>query len=155
MVAVRLGQEISDEIRMDRGLPQGAPESPLIFTMIIDMVICGLEQSWVEKGYGFSIDGFRLTAVCYADDILLAAGNRAHLEAMIEDVFENSSRSGSESVQRRATGRVRPLEKGRRSAERAARWRGKAHSLSWAPSWTSRATRGQRCCTTWHRQTRP
>ncbi len=42
-----------------------------------------------EKGYGFSIDSCRLTAVCYADDILLAASTKEHLEAMIADVVEN------------------------------------------------------------------
>ena len=73
VVRVRLGQESSDDIPMDRGLPQGAPESPLIFTMIIDMVIRSLEPRWRENGHGFSVDRFRLTAVCYADDIVLAA----------------------------------------------------------------------------------
>ena len=88
MVTVRLGQESSDDIPMDRGLPQGAPESPLVFTMIIDMVISTLEPSWRRKGYGFSLDQFRLTAVCYADDIVLAASSKEHLEAMISDVVE-------------------------------------------------------------------
>ncbi len=86
VVSVRLGHESSDEIPMNRGLPQGAPESALIFTMIIDMVISSLEPSWREKGYGFSLDHFRLTAVCYADDIILAAGSKEHLESMIADV---------------------------------------------------------------------
>ena len=71
---------------MNRGLPQGAPESALIFTMIIDMVISSLEPSWREKGYGFSLDHFRLTAVCYADDIVLAARSKEHLQSMIADV---------------------------------------------------------------------
>ncbi len=73
VVTVRLGQVVSEEIRMDRGLPQGAPESALIFTMIIDMVISSLEPGWTEKGYGFSMDHFRLTAVCYADAIVFVA----------------------------------------------------------------------------------
>ena len=42
-VQVNLGHVASDEIGMDRGLPQGAPESPLIFTMIMEMVIRKLE----------------------------------------------------------------------------------------------------------------
>ena len=54
--------------------------------MIIDMVISGLEPSWKAKGYGFRVDDFRLSAVCYADDILLAAHTREQLEAMINDV---------------------------------------------------------------------
>ena len=53
------------------------------------MVICSLAESWKDKGYGFVLDNFVLTAVCYADDILLAAGSKEHLEAMIGDVVEN------------------------------------------------------------------
>jgi hypothetical protein len=34
------------------------------------------------------MDQFRLTAVCYADDIVLAASSKEHLEAMISDVVE-------------------------------------------------------------------
>jgi hypothetical protein len=84
----------SDDIPMDRGLPQGAPESPLIFTMIMDMVIRALEPQWREKGYGFYIDKFRLTAVCYADDIVLAASSKEHLEAMISDVINALGKIG-------------------------------------------------------------
>jgi hypothetical protein len=62
--------------------------------MIIDMVISTLEPSWREKGYGFSLDQFRLTAVCYADDILLAASSKEHLEAMISDVVEGLKEIG-------------------------------------------------------------
>ena len=54
--------------------------------MIIDIVISTLEPSWRRKGYGFSLDQFRVTAVCYADDIVLAASSKEHLEAMISDV---------------------------------------------------------------------
>jgi hypothetical protein len=84
---VRLGQVTSSVIKMDRGLPQGAPESALIFTLIIDMIICSLAESWRQKGFGFEIDAFRITAVCYADDIILAAHTREHLELMIADVI--------------------------------------------------------------------
>ncbi|CAE8618348.1 unnamed protein product [Polarella glacialis] len=94
VVTARLGMVSSDDIPMDRGLPQGAPESPLIFTMIMDMVIRALEPQWREKGYGFSIDRFRLTAVCYADDIVLAASSKEHLEAMISDVINALGKIG-------------------------------------------------------------
>jgi hypothetical protein len=94
LVSVSLGMVSSDDIPMDRGLPQGAPESPLIFTMIMDMVIRALEPEWRRKGYGFNIDEFRLMAVCYADDIVLAAPSKEHLEAMISDVIEALGKIG-------------------------------------------------------------
>ena len=94
VVIVRLGQVSSDDISMDRGLPQGAPESPLIFTMIMDMVIRSLEPQWRDKGYAFSLDQFRLTAVCYADDIVFAASSMEHLEEMIRDVVRELDKIG-------------------------------------------------------------
>ena len=71
-----------------QGASQGAPESPFFFIMIIDMVISTLEPSWRRTGYDFFLDQFRRTAVCYADDIVLAASSKEHLEAMISDVVK-------------------------------------------------------------------
>eukprot|EP00969_Alexandrium_andersonii_P354701 15442772-Alexandrium_andersonii.AAC.1 len=71
---------------MDRGLPQGAPESPLIFAMVMEMVIRKLEPRWRAMGRGFGMDGFFLSCVCYADDVVLAATSVEHMEAMIADV---------------------------------------------------------------------
>jgi hypothetical protein len=94
VVSVRLGSMSSDDIPMDRGLPQGAPESSLIFTMIMDMVIRALEPTWRQQGYGFNVDQFRLMVICYADDLVLAASSKEHLEAMISDVIEALAKIG-------------------------------------------------------------
>jgi hypothetical protein len=94
VVTVRLGQVSSSPIKMDRGLPQGAPESALIFTLIIDMIICSLADKWRQLGLGFEVDAFRITAVCYADDIILAAHTAEHLEQMVADVVEKLKEIG-------------------------------------------------------------
>ena len=49
-VIVTLGHCSSDIIGMNRGLPQGAPESPMIFTLLIDMVIENVSQNGVATG---------------------------------------------------------------------------------------------------------
>ena len=38
-VRAKLGAEVSEAVPLQRGLPQGAPESPLIFTLIVDMLM--------------------------------------------------------------------------------------------------------------------
>ena len=87
-LTVRLGGEASDEIPLPRGLPQGAPESPLVFTMVVEMLIRRLEAKWRKKRYGWRMDGICLFVICYADDILLLARNKKMLEAMLADVVE-------------------------------------------------------------------
>ena len=73
---------------MDRGLPQGAPESPIIFTLIIDVNICSLADRWRRLGFGFAVDAFRLSTICYADDIILVAHNADHLTQMAAEIVE-------------------------------------------------------------------
>ena len=38
-IKARLGTVLSNKVRMSRGVPQGAPESPVIFTMIVELVL--------------------------------------------------------------------------------------------------------------------
>ena len=59
-----------------RGLPQGAPESPLIFTLIVEMLMRRLEDRWRGLGWGFRVDGKMFFSVAYADDIILIAANK-------------------------------------------------------------------------------
>ena len=150
MVTVRLGQDPSDDIPMDSGFPQGVLESPLIFTMIIDVVISSLEPSWRKKGYGFSMDQLRLTAVCYADDIVLAAprGNDQRRGGGAER-DRPRSRSGREPLDEHAALRWRDtLRRQRRDRM------GRNAPRSLAQSSTSCAVRGQRCSIAWPKPTR-
>jgi hypothetical protein len=94
LVTVRLGQVSSSPIKMDRGLPQGAPESPLIFTLIIDMIICSLADKWRLLGLGFVVDAYRLSALCYADDIILVAHTAEHLALMAADIVDKLKEIG-------------------------------------------------------------
>ena len=73
---------------MDRGLPQGAPDSPLIFTLIIDMILSNLACKWRQSGLGFVVDAFHINAVSYADDIILVAHTGEQLERMAADVVQ-------------------------------------------------------------------
>ena len=85
-IRAKLGTELSDAVPLQRGLPQGAPESPLIFTMVVEMVVRRCEEQWQKRNLGFEIDGRRFYCVCYADDIILLARTPKDLEKMIADI---------------------------------------------------------------------
>jgi hypothetical protein len=85
-IKAKLGTEVSGAVPLHRGLPQGAPESPLIFTMIVEMLVRRLEAKWRNQGLGFCVDGLKVYCICYADDMILLADTTEHLEIMINDL---------------------------------------------------------------------
>ena len=60
--ASRLGTVLSNKVRMNRGLPHGALESPVIFTMIMELVLRDLITSWMTRKLAWSLDDFVLAA---------------------------------------------------------------------------------------------
>ena len=60
----RLGTVSSSKVRLGRGLPQGAPESPVIFTMIMELVSRDLLKSWIARKLAWRLDDFVLAAIC-------------------------------------------------------------------------------------------
>jgi hypothetical protein len=83
-----LGNECSHAIGLERGLPQGAPESPLVFILIVEMVIRPLQRSWIDRGWGWRLDTFWLAFIGYADDILLVSDSKEILETMIQETID-------------------------------------------------------------------
>ena len=43
-----VGTVTSNKVQMSRGLPQGPLESPIIFTMIMELVLRDLIKSWIS-----------------------------------------------------------------------------------------------------------
>ena len=60
----RLGTVTSNKVQMSRGLPQGAPESQVIFTMITELVRRDLIKSWISRKLAWRLDDFTLAAIC-------------------------------------------------------------------------------------------
>ena len=83
----RLGTVSSSKVRMSRGLPQGAPESLVIFTMIMELVLRDLIKSWITRKLAWRLDDFVLAAICYADDVVLVAASVAAAEVMVAEVI--------------------------------------------------------------------
>ncbi|NXC88006.1 PO21 protein, partial [Cercotrichas coryphoeus] len=54
-------------IKILAGVKQGDPMSPILFNLALDPLLCKLEA----KGHGFKHEGFKLTAMAFADDLVL------------------------------------------------------------------------------------
>ena len=90
-IEMRMGHVRSKRFETSRGLPQGAPESPVVFTLLAEYVLRGLQQRWEKergKGYGFGMDDWIFTCLAYADDIILVAESKEALERMIREATE-------------------------------------------------------------------
>ena len=87
-VAVRLGHVTADSVQLRRGIPQGAPESPLIFVLVTEFVLRPLLRKWRSRGSGWTMDLLWLAAICYADDVLLISSSVDDLEKMAAEVAE-------------------------------------------------------------------
>ena len=85
-VRARLATKTSEPVNLERGLPQGAPESPIIFAMILECVVRRCEEKWAVKGWGFWLDGMRWVSASYAVNIFLNSAKKRDLEAMIKDI---------------------------------------------------------------------
>ena len=85
-VKARLGRVSSNKVRMSRGLPQGALESPIIFAMIMELVLRDLIKSWIIRKLAWRLDDFVLAAICCADDVVLVAASvAAAAEVMVAE----------------------------------------------------------------------
>ena len=92
---VRLGTVSTSKVRLSRGLLQGAPEFPVIFTMM-ELVLRDLIKSWITRKMAWRLDDFVLAATCYADDVVLVAASVAALEVMVAEVIVELKRGRSD-----------------------------------------------------------
>jgi hypothetical protein len=79
-----LGHLQAKPLHLHRGLPQGAPESPILFTLVIEMVLRALLRKWKSEDLGWRCDALYVTAICYADDVILVSRSKEGLEAMLD-----------------------------------------------------------------------
>ena len=94
--SVNLGNIQAPPIDMHRGLPQGAPESPLLFTLVTELILRPLLRKWRAGGHGWSFDEFFIAVICYADDVLIVSHDLQSLEKMLVDIIEGFASVGLE-----------------------------------------------------------
>jgi hypothetical protein len=69
---------MTEEFDVDRGVAQGAVESPWVYSNFID----GLTSALKAAGHGIVIAGKRVPCLMYADDVVMLASNQLELMAM-------------------------------------------------------------------------
>ena len=72
---------------MSRGLFEGAPESPVIFAMFMELVLRDLIKSWITRKLAWRLDDFVLSANCYADYVVLVAASVAAAEVLVAEAI--------------------------------------------------------------------
>ena len=74
-----------------RGVRQGDPISPKLFTSLLEEVFRGLK--WSKKA-GISINGRKLTNLRFADDIVIFATSHKQLQEMLQELHKESKKVG-------------------------------------------------------------
>ena len=93
-LAVRLGHVMSDPIKLHRGLPQGAPESPLLFILVCEMVLRPLLLRWQTEGKGWFFCEYWLASLGYADDVLIFSENKDDVVKMLGELIDAFAQVG-------------------------------------------------------------
>ena len=83
---VHIEKQMSDEIKILRGVRQGDPISPKLFTASIEEVFknCELEKR------GIDIDGEKLTDLRFADDVALTTNSVEDMEVQLNILNQES-----------------------------------------------------------------
>eukprot|EP00973_Karenia_brevis_P024297 3353626-Karenia_brevis.AAC.1 len=92
-VAVVKTDVCSKPFSIERGTKQGDPLSPIIFNAVLERAMAAIQEKWRHKGYGIDLGLGRSKALCnlrFADDILIWAQSRTHLEDMLKDIAEST-----------------------------------------------------------------
>ncbi|CAG4999976.1 unnamed protein product [Parnassius apollo] len=89
-MTIRVQNQSSKPIQLQRGVRQGDVISPKLFTAALEDVFKLLD--W--KGYGININGEYITHLRFADDIVLMAESLQDLSTMLNDLNGVSQRIG-------------------------------------------------------------
>ena len=87
---IHLENTTTEAIKILKGVRQGDPISPKLFTAAMENTFRSLD--W--QSYGIRIDGEHLTHLRFADDILLVSHEPLELQTMMRELSEESQKAG-------------------------------------------------------------
>ncbi|CAM2095303.1 unnamed protein product [Caretta caretta] len=93
---MEVGKELTPPIAIDVGVKQGDPMSPLLFNLALDPLISTLEKT----GKGFPVDAQRVTALAFADDLVMLSDSWEGMNANIQ-ILESFCKLSGLKVQAR------------------------------------------------------
>ncbi|CAH2017715.1 unnamed protein product [Acanthoscelides obtectus] len=88
---IRVGQETTRDIGFSCGVKQGDPLSPLLFNLVIDELLAGLNNG--ERG-GTILPGVRVSAMAFADDIVLLEDQEENIPLVLDEIVEFAKSKG-------------------------------------------------------------
>ncbi|CAH2016998.1 unnamed protein product [Acanthoscelides obtectus] len=89
--AIKVGGEQTGSIQIRRGVKQGDPLSPLLFNMVIDELLSRLNDG--NRG-GTILPGVKVSAMAFADDIILLEDEEVNLPLTLSEVVEFAGARG-------------------------------------------------------------
>ena len=86
----------SRKFSIERGTKQGDPISPILFNAVLEKVMRELKAKWTQEGKGVKFNsGMKfLQHLRFADDLLLIATSKKHVQSMLEDLSVASGKVG-------------------------------------------------------------
>ncbi|KAI5716877.1 hypothetical protein M8J76_013824 [Diaphorina citri] len=145
-------EKVGPPFRLERGVRQGDPISPKLFTALLEQVFRNID--WDEH-MGININGKTLSNLRFADDIALFAENHEDIQRMLQHLSKESEKVGlkiNESKTKIMTNNTReetklndkimeywyPRDGVRRAGRPTTRWRESLHKAV-GPLWTHEA----------------
>lgn len=83
---------IGEYFKIERGVAQGDPLSPVLFNCALEPIFRKLD--W--EGKGININGKKLSNLRFADDVILLSNSEEELKDMMEELIEKGEESGLE-----------------------------------------------------------
>ena len=86
---LRVGNRLSEPLPVRRGVRQGDPLSPLLFSLVLDVALRS-----VPEYVGFRVAGEKVNALAFADDVVLLASTEEGLQDSIDAFSRTLSKCG-------------------------------------------------------------
>ena len=119
---VRIGEEKGEEFWTGRGLRQGCPISPLLFSILL----ADLDEKMEKKGKGWTILGNkRIYSLAYADDVVLLADDKGGMNLLMKR-FEEYVREKDLTVN---VSKTKVVYFGKRKNDVKYRWKANGESV--------------------------